>query len=109
MRDLAHGLVDALEPDPRLVGRRRSILLSKVDDRRPVIEGERHREALVSMGQARTPPREHIDRQDIGAPRSQNVEDRDTSWEAIKAVTHVSAGHGLDLLARPKGFEPPTF
>jgi hypothetical protein len=37
------------------------------------------------------------------------MEDRGISWEEIKAMTGVSAGHGLELLARPKGLEPLTF
>jgi hypothetical protein len=37
------------------------------------------------------------------------MEDRGIIWESIKAVTNVSAGHGLDLKARPKGLEPLTF
>jgi hypothetical protein len=30
-------------------------------------------------------------------------------YKQIKAVTGVSAGHGLDRAARPKGLEPLTF
>jgi hypothetical protein len=37
------------------------------------------------------------------------MEDRGISRETIKAVTDVSAGHGLDLIARPKGLEALTF
>ena len=37
---------------------------------------------------------------------SHNVEDRGTSWETIKAVAGVSAGHGLDLLRARRDSNP---
>ena len=54
-------------------------------------------------------PTRHRQRSTTGAPQPHMVEDRGTCRETIKAVTGVSAGHGLDLVARPKGFEPLTF
>jgi hypothetical protein len=86
------------------------------DDRHPVdrhpakIQTGWHASTLVSTAQHRALPRQHIDnRAPIGAPRSQHAENRGRSWERIKAVVSIPAGHGLDLEARPKGFEPLTF
>jgi hypothetical protein len=31
------------------------------------------------------------------------------SWDKEQAVTRISAGRGLDRVARPKGLEPLTF
>lgn len=48
-------------------------------------------------------------RSTIGAPDSKSWEDPSQPAEAIKAVTCIFAGHGLDRKVRPKGLEPLTF
>jgi hypothetical protein len=66
--------------------------------------------ARISTGQhasARTPAgtaRRHGST--FGAPDSHNMEDRCTFWETTKAVTTISAGHGLDLLRARRDSNP---
>jgi hypothetical protein len=48
-------------------------------------------------------------RSTIGAPRSQRLGNGPSKVGEKKAATRVSAGDGLDCVARPKGLEPLTF
>ncbi|MGY3515725.1 hypothetical protein ACVMYR_05380 [Micromonospora sp. PTRAS2] len=71
-----------------------------------MIQTSRHANALVGTNRHGPPPERHIDN---GAPDSKPWEDPSQPAKAIKAMTGVSAGHGLDREVRPKGLEPLTF
>src|SRR6185437_7190110 len=97
--------------------KQRSTALSTVEDDRQPVDGHRihdpdwvtrKRTGQHRHGRTRAETA-HRQRSTIGAPRSHIVEDRAMFWERMKAANSVSAAHGLNGAARPKGLEPLTF